>query len=148
MMYRTHCQRILDTVIRANFDEVIFVLIHVHAHYHRLSRTLSYTYTHTIIYLHAHYHTLTRMLSNTYKQTNKHKHEHAYYHTLISILSYTYTYMHTVYMDNCGRIYLRRKLIRAGRTGAVLLSHVTFRIKMGITTLVLEFSVVIMWVVA
>lgn len=22
MMYRTHCQRILDTVIRANFDEV------------------------------------------------------------------------------------------------------------------------------
>lgn len=24
MMYRTHCQRILDTVIRANFDEVCF----------------------------------------------------------------------------------------------------------------------------
>lgn len=23
MMYRTHCQRILDTVIRANFDEVL-----------------------------------------------------------------------------------------------------------------------------
>jgi len=22
MMYRTHCQRILDTVLRANFDEV------------------------------------------------------------------------------------------------------------------------------
>lgn len=26
MMYRTHCQRILDTVIRANFDEVGVVL--------------------------------------------------------------------------------------------------------------------------
>jgi len=22
MMYRTHCQRILDTILRANFDEV------------------------------------------------------------------------------------------------------------------------------
>ena len=51
-------------------------------------------------------------------------------------------------MDNCRRIHLRWKLIRAGRTGAVLLSHVTIRIKMGITTLVLEFYVVIMWVVA
>lgn len=25
MMYRTHCQRILDTVIRANFDEVMSI---------------------------------------------------------------------------------------------------------------------------
>uniref|UniRef100_A0A803SL64 Regulatory factor X4 n=1 Tax=Anolis carolinensis TaxID=28377 RepID=A0A803SL64_ANOCA len=28
MMYRTHCQRILDTVIRANFDEVQSFLLH------------------------------------------------------------------------------------------------------------------------
>ncbi|XP_054160058.1 transcription factor RFX4-like, partial [Oppia nitens] len=28
MMYRTHCQRILDTVIRANFDEVQTFLLH------------------------------------------------------------------------------------------------------------------------
>ncbi|XP_035257301.1 transcription factor RFX4 isoform X1 [Anguilla rostrata] len=28
MMYRTHCQRILDTVIRANFDEVQCFLLH------------------------------------------------------------------------------------------------------------------------
>ena len=28
MMYRTHCQRILDTVIRANFDEVESYLLH------------------------------------------------------------------------------------------------------------------------
>ncbi|XP_070565302.1 regulatory factor X 4-like isoform X2 [Ptychodera flava] len=28
MMYRTHCQRILDTVIRANFDEVQSYLLH------------------------------------------------------------------------------------------------------------------------
>ncbi|CAI9722908.1 transcription factor RFX4-like [Octopus vulgaris] len=28
MMYRTHCQRILDTVIRANFDEIQSFLVH------------------------------------------------------------------------------------------------------------------------
>ncbi|XP_064650978.1 regulatory factor X 4-like [Lineus longissimus] len=28
MMYRTHCQRVLDTVIRANFDEVQNLLLH------------------------------------------------------------------------------------------------------------------------
>jgi regulatory factor X 4 len=28
MMYRTHCQRILDTIIRANFDEVQTFLLH------------------------------------------------------------------------------------------------------------------------
>lgn len=30
MMYRTHCQRILDTVIRANFDEVWIPLLYNH----------------------------------------------------------------------------------------------------------------------
>lgn len=29
MMYRTHCQRILDTVIRANFDEARVLLFDV-----------------------------------------------------------------------------------------------------------------------
>jgi hypothetical protein len=27
LMYRTHCQRILDTVISANFDEVMLIII-------------------------------------------------------------------------------------------------------------------------
>lgn len=39
MMYRTHCQRILDTVIRANFDEArLFLLLTTHQHIFCVSR--------------------------------------------------------------------------------------------------------------
>lgn len=37
MMYRTHCQRILDTVIRANFDEVF------RHHFHYFTHPSSFT---------------------------------------------------------------------------------------------------------